>query len=684
MKLKKLEISNYRSIVSESIDLDTINVLHGRNGAGKSSTLGALNYVFTGDAPKTAIRHGSENMTVQVTLDNNVETTIGRTMYRPNEMTVDGKKMTEAAFKKTVENYQRQCEASGDKPVVNNGQYYPVSSIWEFLLKGTGLGRSRRGADKELEAVMPDGTTLFRRVTPSNKAFVDGRQTTSKSIESLISGLINGNAQAFKIATSSDVMLGMDSKEFGGFLMKIAPLKVDFDKMISLAGIEKKEERLLRPHFPKAGTPVTVEDVAEAHKALFLARTEIKRKLDQLEARADSFTGDLPCPDPVWAQANLDDLNRRIGEHDATLREYKIFQQQRLTRERLEQSLSLMEQKLMTMANVSAPEAGRLETLRQNQQSLDMQYETAIRQANVQESLIRQTESMLNTLETSVCPLHKDLVCKTDKTPVRESLQDSLKALSIERDSLESCVNNLRQKAAENRKEIEEFIALQRAWQEKLDLEEQIKRSKASLPVLGKEPKIPEPTDALDKEKTRYSTYLKMGTLLQEASYAGSMAKRYREEYDLYSEVLKKTNPKNGVLVKALLEYLLAPIKKYCEETAKEIYPDMEVIFDIQDDLAVYLKPHGKDVPIQMQNLSSGEKMLLAFLLMDMVSSISGTRILVFDNLEQFDEGTIENLLNMLEQDKIKERYDHIFLSVVEHPSIMQLLSQHNYNVISI
>ena len=104
----------------------------------------------------------------------------------------------------------------------------------------------------------------------------------------------------------------------------------------------------------------------------------------------------------------------------------------------------------------------------------------------------------------------------------------------------------------------------------------------------------------------------------------------------------------------------------------------------MQDDLAVYRKPHGKDVPIQMQNLSSGEKMLLAFLLMDMVSSISGTRILVFDNLEQFDEGTIENLLNMLEQDKIKERYDHIFLSVVEHPSIMQLLSQHNYNVISI
>ena len=55
---------------------------------------------------------------------------------------------------------------------------------------------------------------------------------------------------------------------------------------------------------------------------------------------------------------------------------------------------------------------------------------------------------------------------------------------------------------------------------------------------------------------------------------------------------------------------------------------------------------------------------------MDMISSISGTRILVFDRLESMDKEAIESLFKTILSDKVMERYDHIIMASVDHDDI--------------
>lgn len=54
MRIKKLRIINYRSILDETLDCDNLTILVGRNGAGKSSFLQALRlFMETASSPST-------------------------------------------------------------------------------------------------------------------------------------------------------------------------------------------------------------------------------------------------------------------------------------------------------------------------------------------------------------------------------------------------------------------------------------------------------------------------------------------------------------------------------------------------------------------------------------------------------------------------------------------------------
>ena len=89
------------------------------------------------------------------------------------------------------------------------------------------------------------------------------------------------------------------------------------------------------------------------------------------------------------------------------------------------------------------------------------------------------------------------------------------------------------------------------------------------------------------------------------------------------------------------------------------------------DGLEVKCRPHGRDCFLPLKALSDGEKQLAVFTLMDMISTISGTRILVFDRMESMDEDTIDALFRTLLSDEVMERYDHIIVASVNHESIV-------------
>lgn len=67
--------------------------------------------------------------------------------------------------------------------------------------------------------------------------------------------------------------------------------------------------------------------------------------------------------------------------------------------------------------------------------------------------------------------------------------------------------------------------------------------------------------------------------------------------------------------------------------------------------------------------------MLIVFALMDLVSEISGSKLLVFDGLESLDPASIEKLMDTIDQ--VSSGYDHIILSFVEYDETKEILKKY-------
>ena len=83
-----------------------------------------------------------------------------------------------------------------------------------------------------------------------------------------------------------------------------------------------------------------------------------------------------------------------------------------------------------------------------------------------------------------------------------------------------------------------------------------------------------------------------------------------------------------------------------------------------------------------MKALSDGEKQLAVLTLMDMISTISGTRILVFDRMESMDKDAINSLFRTLLTEEVMERYDHILLASVDHEEIVTSVDKYKFHKI--
>jgi predicted ATPase len=86
VKLVRIEIENLKAISRMVIDAGTITVLRGSNETGKTSVLDAVRCVFEGGHDPSLIRHGAEQASVRMVLDDG--TTIVRTITQTKSTAV--------------------------------------------------------------------------------------------------------------------------------------------------------------------------------------------------------------------------------------------------------------------------------------------------------------------------------------------------------------------------------------------------------------------------------------------------------------------------------------------------------------------------------------------------------------------------------------------------------------------
>ena len=91
--------------------------------------------------------------------------------------------------------------------------------------------------------------------------------------------------------------------------------------------------------------------------------------------------------------------------------------------------------------------------------------------------------------------------------------------------------------------------------------------------------------------------------------------------------------------------------------------------------LKVALKtPYNKQA-YDLSILSGGEKLITRFLMLDMLSQLTGTNLMFIDNIESLDKDALERLADILNGEAFTSLYDHVFVAGVDHPDVMEKFS---------
>ena len=672
MKIKQIETKNFRSLSDGVYSLNRINVLIGKNGTGKTSFQKAIRYILTGKADGSYVRTGEEYMYVSAVLDDGQDTKVERLMYLPASFQINGKEVKEKEFHERVTalmNSGMKLKAEGN----TNPAFYLFSDalLWDFRMTGK---TEKMSGIKQLEVVLSDGTRLYERVSKPSKAAVNGKSVTAKVLAELIADRSGGEISVLDILPSSEVLSAMDMKDFSRYLMSIIPMQIDFEVLCSLGDVSPEERSVLTEFFPPSPAKIGVQEIETAYQRLFTRRADLGRALTAAKQKS-VFNGSVPSSDKVSIQETIGKIAKSIGAADQINSAWTVYDRRVADRQRQVDMFNAWAKEYNSMT-AQKPSDDDIKEADAQERKIRKDIDDGVR--NV--TSIRQNSNMLKTmllnLDTKVCPLCDSLECTTDKTSCKKDLEEMLS----KNDAVEASIvekHKLLQKDLEAVIETKEKLRSQKeAYEKKTALYNKIMALRNAIPPVPEKPQDKIDVSSLQIEYSKKQEELGQILVFEEAKKEEAKAEELSKQYSLLNTLVKKSEPKKGLFTQKVLEYLLTPFMQKVNSFTKSIHNDMEVSFKMEDSgLTLLCKPHGRDFYINVNSLSTGEKMLIVFALMDLVSEISGSKLLVFDGLESLDPASIDKLMDTINQ--VSSGYDHIILSFVEYDETKEILKKY-------
>ena len=114
-----------------------------------------------------------------------------------------------------------------------------------------------------------------------------------------------------------------------------------------------------------------------------------------------------------------------------------------------------------------------------------------------------------------------------------------------------------------------------------------------------------------------------------------------------------------------------------CNRTASELGLPITLIIKADKGLRV-LASTDRNGYHDFNSLSNGEKVIVELLIMDVLNKLTGFNMLVLDNLDSLDSRAFSKVLSLVSSSGFRERYDHIFLSGVDHADLMDEITKYD------
>lgn len=505
----------------------------------------------------------------------------------------------------------------------------------------------------------------------ASKFRVDKKITTAASLNKKIEEIVGIPLDKIKIVSSADIISAMKPQEFGSFIMGYIPKKVSLAEVIKFTTPTPGMIEIMEANLPEDGIDVDViDEFADFCKA---NRKELKAQI----AAKKLILSEKPAEDPEIDADALNNRLKELGEIDSKLATYSTlksaYDRAVADKERYTSKIAELRAQASTMSTTK-PDPAVLENIKEEEES---ERESLRRQEIAKTSAstaLVQLRKTLEALEKPICPISPLITCHENKTVAKEEVAESVSATEEGLAAIEAEISKIKEsleKIAEKKAEAERQ---ERAYETRLGLLRQIAEMEKMIPDVPAEPEKPEVED-IEAEKFQINEKLKVLDSYLEGRRLAIQIESLSLQEDDYDRLVKSTSEKGEIRV-GVVSAFLSLFEDTVNERSKKHDPSKVFKFKAESGVTVYMNG------LKFSELSGGERAYMIFALVDLLNVLSGTKLLLLDELSVLDADTFRSLCGYIKE--YSEEYDHILLSGVNHPDIISIADSLGFENISI
>lgn len=550
-----------------------------------------------------------------------------------------------------------------------------------FALTGKAGKEVIRKGCREASVVLrfSDNSTIERiRRTSENISKCNGKSSTKRSLDEFLTAR-NMNPCWIESLCSVDWFAGLSSKDLNNFFMTILPLRAKAETVVELVAqldkdLTEKKEKYLMEEILKKQEIFSFNDLANGYNTAYTVRQELKRKYNEMLPRC-TFNETVPAKTREDIEKELNNISQVEAaekEYSKRLKEYTSSKKQHdLAIKRLDE----MKKELDTYSSCKKPKE---ETKTQAEADRKL-FQVHIKRTNEYIGTINSTLDLLkrtlDNLDKPICPISEKLICTTDKSQLKEELlsliQKNENALASNKEFLAKCEDQVRKGddiISNYQKEVYRY-------EQKTTLENNI--SKFIVPEILPEPQKVEKAH-LEAKKKELLDLLSILSRYEKVQQNKKELAKIKDKYDLAQFAVKVLDSKIGIPA-LILQRTLRFFEKKCNEKASLLREGFQIHFLSDNGITIQVSP-GKGKPfVDMKEVSTGEFVCVAYILMTMIGEATKCHLFLIDNLDRLDTEYLNALLSLLEEDK---KIEQVFLGGVDHADVERTLNDKSFQII--
>lgn len=517
--------------------------------------------------------------------------------------------------------------------------------------------------EASIKIIFDDGTSIMRTQSAKATNYVNEKVATEKATNEFLENKFGCSISSIEAMCGASFFKSLSKKDLKSFIIDILPIKASFSKIVELSDdLDEEKISFIKEYLEDE---VSLADIDAAYKTVFDGRKVKKQVLKNLQEKS-KFTKELPG-------VTKEELLKRQGEIaliEAKVNDYKKnlerYNKSLKIRENAEKQLADMKNRLHQYKDIKQPVEADLQlAIKEKQLFIDAianaNNTIAIMKANVE--LMQRT---LDSLDKPVCPISERIVCTADKSGLREELISLVEMNNKELANGYNFIVRCNEQVDKRDEIINSYNNQLIAWNNKINLENTI--NAFALPEVLDKPE--EVNGDFAEEKLQIQNMLNVWYEKDASDQAAKNIEETVHKVNLYDFAVKFFSA-NGIKSK-LLEKAVDPLQKMIDEKTQSLRKGFKISLMTEEEFDITISPRTGEV-VPLNKISAGEFIVTAYILMSVVSQITGVSILMMDNLDNLDSDAARQLMLLLDAD---ENFNTIILASVDHPDIIDAISE--------